>query len=116
MKIRFSFDIHSIEARLYANPTARDFFALMPLQLTLQDYWVNEKIAYLPRKLTERGARPFADEAPGDLCYYAPWGNLVMFYAAYRYSTGLIRLGRLEGWQEPLSSRGTFPLIAEIHP
>lgn len=107
MKIRLSFARHSIEARLDANPTARDLFALLPLQLTLQDYWVNEKIAYLPQKLTERGSRPFADEAPG---------NLALFYAAYRYSTGLIRLGRLEGWQKPLSSRGTFPLTAEILP
>jgi hypothetical protein len=30
----------------------------------------------LPRKLTEEDGGPFGNEAPGDLAYYAPWGNL----------------------------------------
>ncbi|RVG13858.1 hypothetical protein CN234_06035 [Sinorhizobium meliloti] len=48
-----------------------------------------------------------------DLCYYAPWGNLAFFYAGYRYSAGLIRLGRLDGGVEPLLTRGKFPLRIE---
>ena len=40
---------------------------------------------------------PFGNEAPGDLAYYAPWGNLAFFYESYRYSGGLIRLGRIDG-------------------
>ncbi|WP_225770210.1 cyclophilin-like fold protein [Inquilinus sp. Marseille-Q2685] len=32
------------------------------------------------------GSGPFA---PGDFCYYAPWGNLAFFYAGYRYSRDL---------------------------
>jgi hypothetical protein len=64
----------------------------------------------LPRKLTEEGSGPFTSEAPGNLCYYAPWGNLVFFYAGYRFSRGLIRLGRLDGDVAPLLTRGKFPL------
>ncbi|MFE0752504.1 cyclophilin-like fold protein [Inquilinus sp. NPDC058860] len=48
-----------------------------------------------------------------DLCHYAPWGNLAFFYAGYRYSRGLIRLGRLDGGIEPLLTRGKFPLRVE---
>jgi hypothetical protein len=79
----------------------------------IEDYSTNEKIAHLPRKLTEAGSAPFKNEAPGDLCYHAPWGNLALFYAGYRYSSGLIRLGRLEGGIDPLLMRGKFPLRIE---
>jgi hypothetical protein len=114
MQIRFRFHSHDFTALLEANPSARDLMTLMPLSMMIEDYSTNEKIAYLPRKLTERGAAPFQEEAVGDLCYYAPWGNLVFYYDRYRYSSGLIRLGRLNGGAQPLMSRGKFPLAAEL--
>lgn len=79
-----------------------------PARPEIDNYANNEKIAYLPRKLTEEGSGSFSNEAPGDLCYYAPWGNLAFFYAGYRYSAGLIRLGRLDGGVEPCSNVESF--------
>ena len=113
MKVRIAFNDHDFTATLYDNPSARDLASMLPLDLTIDDYANNEKIAYLPRKLTEEGSGPFSNEAPGDLCYYVPWGNLAFFYAGYRYSSGLIRLGRLDGGIEPLLTRGKFPLRVE---
>jgi hypothetical protein len=113
MKMRIAFNGRDFTATLYDNPSARDLASMLPLDLTIDDYSTNEKIAYLSRKLTEEGSRPFTNEAPGDLCYYAPWGNLAFFYAGYRYSSGLIRLGRLDGGVEPLLTRGKFPLRIE---
>lgn len=110
MQIECAFDTHVFTATLEGNPSARDLLALLPLDLSIEDYATNEKIAYLPRKLTDRGAAPFGSEAVGDLCYYAPWGNLVFYYGHYRYSPGLIRLGRLDGGTRPLMTRGRFPL------
>ncbi len=69
---------------------------------------------YVPRKLTGEGSDQFGDEAVGDLCYYAPWGNLAMFHGPYRWSRGLIRLGRLDGGPAPLLVRGEHPLRIEI--
>jgi hypothetical protein len=114
MQIRFCFLTHDFVATLEGNPTARDLISMLPLELTIDDYSNNEKIAYLPRKLTERGAAPYGSEAVGDLAYYAPWGNLVFYYAPYRYSPGLIRLGRLHGGILPLMDRGKFPLSADV--
>jgi hypothetical protein len=114
MRIRIAFPDHDFTATLTDTPSARDFASMLPLDLTITDYSTNEKIAYLPRKLTEDGSGPFGDEAPGDLCYYAPWGNLAFFHAGYRYSRGLIRLGRLDGGIEPLLLRGEFPLRVEL--
>lgn len=113
MKVRFSFDRHTVNATLYDNPSARDFASMLPLDLKIEDYSNNEKIAYLPRKLTEDGSGPFGNEQPGDVCYYAPWGDIILFYASYRYSSGLIRLGRVDGGIEPMLTRGEFPLRIE---
>ena len=110
MKISIEFNGAKMTATLYDNPSARDFASLLPLDLQIDDYSTNEKIAYLPRKLTEEGSGPFSNEAPGDLCYYAPWGNLAFFYDSYRYSDGLIRLGRIDGDIAPLLVRGKFDL------
>lgn len=111
MKIVCSYNDQVFTVTLVDIPSARDLLSLLPLNdLSITDYATNEKIAYLPRKLTGAGAARFADEAPGDLCYYAPWGNLAFFHAGYRWSGGLIRLGRLDGGTAPLLVRGTFPL------
>jgi hypothetical protein len=116
MKIRIEFNGASMTATLYDSPSARDFASMLPLNLTIDDYSTNEKIAYLPRKLTEEGSGPFGNERPGDLAYYAPWGNLAFFYAGYRYSSGLIRLGRIDGDIAPLLMRGKFDLHIERLP
>lgn len=113
MRIEFTFADQGFTATLEDNPSARDLLATLPLDLTIEDYAHNEKIVHLPRRLTEEGSGPFAGEAPGDLCYYAPWGNLALFYDSYRWSRGLIRLGRLDGGPGPLRTRGTHPVRIE---
>jgi hypothetical protein len=85
---------------------------MLPVDLIIDNYAENEKIAHLPRRLTEEANGRFDNERPGDLCYFAPWGNLALFYAEYRWSRGLIRLGRFDGY-EPLLTRGEFPLRVE---
>jgi hypothetical protein len=113
MKIRIEFAGTTVTATLDDNPSSRDLVSMLPLDLTIEDYSTNEKIACLPRKLTEEGSGPFGNEKPGDLGYYAPWGNLAFFYAGYRYSSGLIRLGRIDGDFAPLLTRGKFALRIE---
>jgi hypothetical protein len=112
-RIRLSFATHVFTATLNTTPQAQDLASLLPLTLEIDDYSTNEKIAHLPRKLTEEAAAPFANEAPGDLCYYAPWGNLALYHGPYRWSRGLFRLGRLDAGPEPLLTRGKFPLRIE---
>jgi hypothetical protein len=112
MRVRFTFNDLTMTAVLYDNPSARDFFSMLPLDLDVSDFGGNEKIAYLPRKLTEEGSGPFGNEQPYVLCYYMPWGNLAMFHAPYRHP-GLIRLGRFEEGREALHVTGEFSLRVE---
>lgn len=110
MKFKMTFSDHEMIASLEKSPVSRELFGLLPLDLKIEDYSTNEKIAYLPRKLTKHQDVPFDDGRPGDIAYYAPWGNLVFFHADYRYSQGLIRLGRFDVGFEPLFNLGEFPL------
>jgi hypothetical protein len=87
---------------------------MLPLELTISDYASNEKIAYLPSKLTELVRGPFRDPQPSDLCYYVPWGNLAFFHAPYESTRDLVRLGRLDGGAGPLLTRGEFPMRIEL--
>jgi hypothetical protein len=78
--------------------------------LQIEDFSNNEKIAHLPRRLSEDGLRDFDDETPGDLCLFLGWGNLAFFYDSYHYRGDLIRLGHIEGALDPLLVRGKYPL------
>lgn len=88
LKIRLTVDGEAVEATLLDNATARDFLSLLPLTLTLDDYAATEKISYLPRKLSTAGAPAGFDPAPGDIAYYAPWGNVAIFYNDTGYARG----------------------------
>src|SRR5690606_693898 len=59
MRIRLTFADQDFTATLEDNPSARDLVSMLPLDLTVGDYSTNEKIAYLPRKLTEEGSGRF---------------------------------------------------------
>lgn len=64
MKMRIAFADHVFTATLYDSPPARDLWSMLPLDLEIDNYANNEKIAYLPRKLTEEGSGSFSNEAP----------------------------------------------------
>ena len=100
---------------LYDTPSARDFAGMLPLTLALTDYHRTEKIGDLPRKLTKEGVPAGADPSPGDIAYYAPWGNLALFYKDFGYSDGLILLGRLDGdGADALAAPGPLRVTIEL--
>jgi hypothetical protein len=113
MKIRLTIDGKAMTATLIDNATARDFLSLLPMTVTLEDYAQTEKITYLPRKLSRAGAPPGIDPSVGDITYYAPWGNLAIFYKDFGYSRGLIHLGRIDSGIEALNVPGPLKVTIE---
>ena len=103
VKIRIVAGDKMLVAELEDSATGRDFAALLPLDLTLEDYNRTEKISDLPGRLSIGGAPDGITPAAGDLAYYAPWGNLAIFYRSFDYSRGLLRMGRIDGGLEELS-------------
>ena len=107
MKIQMTVDGTVIAtATLDNNDSARDFAAMLPLNLTLKDYAATEKIADLPRKLSIKGASESYKPAAGDISYFAPWGNLAIFYKDGHLSSGLVRLGRLDSGLDAMRRNG----------
>jgi hypothetical protein len=104
----------AITGALDGSTAARDFASLLPLRLTLEDYAGREKVSDLPRPLRTEGAPAGVEPRGGDIAYYAPWGNLALFYGDFRYSEGLVRLGRLESGVELLSRRPPLQVTIEL--
>ncbi|MCB9315495.1 MAG: hypothetical protein H6569_05115 [Lewinellaceae bacterium] len=97
----------SFQAMLYNNPTAQSLAGQMPFTVAVKDYAGIEKIFYPETPLNKNGAPVGADPAVGDIMYYAPWGDVAIFYQDFGYASGLIPLGRLEnvaGFVQALAS------------
>lgn len=106
----------SVTAILEDGAAARAFRALLPLTLTLTDYNATEKIGGLPKRLTIEGEPAGIAPEPGDLAYYAPWGNLAIFYKDFGYSRGLVRLGRLSRIPDAFRQSGPVTVTVEAGP
>jgi hypothetical protein len=100
MKIRITVDGTELTATLTDSQATQDFLALLPLTLTLEDYAGTEKVSDLPARLSTEGAPEGSDPSVGDIAYYAPWGNLAIYYRDFGYSNGLVILGKIDGGME----------------
>ena len=106
-----------LTATLLDNAASRNFAALLPLTLSLSDFAAAEKISGLPTRLSTADSRAGATPAIGDIAYYAPWGNLAIFYRSSDYAAGLVPLGRLDSGIEQLAAqRGEFAVTFELTP
>ncbi|MDE6978389.1 MAG: hypothetical protein K2O85_02330 [Helicobacter sp.] len=99
MRIQMQFDNQHFVFVLADNPSARDLWNLLPLELRFSDYVGKEKIASLPHKLNTRESSDY-DPQSGDFFYFAPWGNVGIFYVKQPPYPGLIKLGAIENHQE----------------
>ena len=77
--------------------TARSFAAQLPLTLNLEDYGGREKVAKLPKRLDISGAPSGSDGKKGEISYFAPWNNFVIYYGYQPYYEGIVRLGVIDG-------------------
>lgn len=98
---------------LYDTPESAALYNMLPLELHFEDYNSVEKIAYLPEELPVTDKSASYDPNVGDLCLYAPWGNLSLFYEDFRLSNGLISLGHIESGLESLSALDHFEVILD---
>ena len=87
---------HELTGALPPTAAGRDFAHLLPLTVTLSDFHGTERVADLPRRLDTTGAPAGDAGKAGDIAYYAPWGNLALYYRDSPYADGLVVLGRLD--------------------
>jgi hypothetical protein len=114
MRIRITIGERMVTATLTDSEATRDFVSLLPLTLVLEDHAKTEKISYLPRKLSTKGAPTGSDPSVGDIAYYAPWGNLAIYYRDFEYSNGLVILGKIDGDVEAFNTHGSIKATIEL--
>lgn len=87
---------------------------MLPLTLSFEDFNNTEKIAYMDQELPTEGEPDAFDPDVGDLCLYAPWGNLSIFYEDFGNASGLISLGQIDSGIDIIRNRNdTFSATLE---
>ena len=102
MKIRVKANSKTTVFELNNSQAAKDLYAQLPMSIKVEDYSDNEKIFYPPRKLNTSDT-PQANAKAGTLAYYAPWGDVVMFYEHFGSASGLYELGNAVSGSEHIS-------------
>ena len=97
MRITMSVGEQSFEATLTDSAASRDLMAQLPLTVRLRDFAGVEKTGPLPSPLSLAGQPKGADPEVGDVGYYAPDNNLVLYYGDQGYYDGIVVLGKLHG-------------------
>lgn len=106
MQIQVQGNGHTIVFELNDSPASRSLYSQLPLTLEVEDYGSNEKIFYPPDEL-EIGDTPLTEGGgEGGLAYFAPWGDVIMYYDSFGPYSGLYDMGTAVSggeWIEALS-------------
>ena len=101
-KLKLTINGQEFDVTLYDTPAANALYDMLPLELNFEDFNGIEKIAYIDSELPIEGEPDAFDPDVSDLCLYAPWGNLSIFYKDFRSSNGLISLGHIDSGIEAI--------------
>lgn len=74
------------------SPAAQSLLSQLPLTVAVEDFSTNEKVFYPPQEL-DTSDTPLAEGGAGTLAYYAPWGDVVLFYDSFSANSSLFELG-----------------------
>lgn len=113
MNIRVHVNGKTTVFKLNDSTAAKELYAQLPLEEKVEDYGGKEKIFYPQKKLNTENT-PLADSVTGSLAYYAPWGDVVMFYEDFGKAPDLFELGHaVSGIEHIRTLSGTISIEAE---
>ncbi len=99
MKISINANGNTTVFELNDSQASKELYAQLPLTIKVEDYSNNEKIFYPPKKLSTSNTS-LANGGIGTLAYYAPWGDVVMFFGNFGRASGLYELGNVVSGKE----------------
>lgn len=106
----------SVTATLNNSEAARDLVAMLPVSIQMRDHLRREKTGRIPKLLSER-AQGSATYEKGDLGYWRPGGNFVIFYRHDGLtipSPGIVLLGKLDAGAEVFDLPGSVNVTVEL--
>lgn len=92
MKIRVTNNELTINYELNDSSAAHDLAKQLPITTRIKNYSDDEKIFY-PKEL-DTSSTPSANAKAGNLGYFAPWGDVVLYYKDFGSYPGLYVLGK----------------------
>ncbi|MGG1366642.1 cyclophilin-like fold protein [Priestia megaterium] len=113
--MKLTFNDKEVLIRMYDNPASMAFLAQLPLTITFEDYIGKEKISILQKRLSADDVQAGDTSKKGEFAYYAPWGNVAIFYKGFEDATNdLIILGQIESGKENVENiHGDFTVTIE---
>lgn len=114
MRVEITIGEQRFDATLTESAAAHDLLAQLPAMVDMIDHGGVEKTGPLPSPLSLEGQPEGADPSVGDLGYYAPGNDLVLYYGDQSYFAGIVILGRLEGDAAQRISELGGPVTARV--
>ena len=96
MLIRITIGNQRLQATLGDSAASRDLVSQLPLTIEMVDHGSVEKTGALPAPLSLDGQPDGADPDVGDVGYYAPGHDFVLYYGDQSYYDGIVILGHLD--------------------
>jgi len=116
VRIQIRIDEQRFEATLTESAAARELLSQLPATIVMRDHGGVEKTGRLPSPLPVDGQPEGADPDIGDVGYYAPGNDFVLYYGDQSYHSGIVVLGRLEGDAAARIADLAGPVTAVIDP
>jgi hypothetical protein len=114
MKIQIAIRDQRFDATLAESAASRDLIAQLPLAVDMVDHGRVEKTGPLPAPLSLEGQPAGADPDVGDVGYYAPGNDLVLYYGDQSYFAGIVILGQMEEGAAPRISKLPGPVTTTV--
>lgn len=112
MRISVKSEDHEVIYELNNSRAAAELYAQLPLETEAEPFSDNE-ITFYPEELNVEDA-PLSSGEPGSLSYYAPWGDVVMFYAPCTPNNSLYELGTAVSGEEYVAGLSGMLTISAV--
>lgn len=111
-KIKVTNQNRVVTFELNDSGAAQSLLDQLPLTINVKNYSSDEKVFY-PKELSLDNT-PMSQGRSGDLGYYAPWGDVCMFFRDFSSAPGLYQLGHCVAGQDQISQLSGTIKIEEV--
>ena len=117
VKIKITIGEKVLTATMADNVTAREFVALLPFTMTLNDYAQREKYGHFAKPLTETASGRQKPYKVGDIGYWSPNNDFAIFYrhdGSVMPEPGITMIGTVDSGIETFAVSGRVTAPFEV--
>lgn len=118
ISIIMRFNEEELIVDMHDNSAAQSFISLLPLTMTFDDYNPSEKTSRLAdnESLNITDAPSGYSPKAGEIGYYSPWRDVVIYHRDFSYASGIVPLGNVRSGIDKIGAiKGTLKIEFIIH-